>query len=203
MDNSNAIKILRDLQYRIESSDETDPERANAIRLRDRILSKYNISLDDVTGSIKKREFGYYTRTELQVAVQYFYERLHLKKEQFDIYSYKDNHNKKHYYLETEMDDAMYDCHSRILRELLQMFRTRKSAYEKKLKKQIKNQLQAWDYIFLQEADLLTPATEENKKTGKKPSFDWGDAINAAKDLEGVIFPQNFVEQQQKAIAQE
>lgn len=66
----------------------------------------------------------------------------------------------------------------------------------------MKKQLEAWDYIFMQKADLLTEASDENKGKGKKPSFDWGDAIQSAKDLEGVVFPQNFVEQQQKAIAQ-
>lgn len=199
---SKVIKILRDLQYRIEVSDENDPERANAIRLRDRLLAKYNLTLEEVAGTSKNREFGYYTRKELQIVVQYCYERLHLSKDQFDIYSYTANNRRKHYYVETAMDDAMYDCHSRILRELLSMYRSRKNDYEKKLKKQMKKQLEAWDYMFMQEADLLTKASDENKGKGKKPSFDWGDAMQAAKDLEGVVFPQNFVEQQQKAIAQ-
>lgn len=198
---SKVLKILRDLQYRIEVSDESDPERANAIRLRDRLIARYGITLDEVMGTSKKREFGYYTRKELQVVVQYFYERLHLTKDQFDIYSYKGG-NKKHYFVETVMDDAMYDCHSRILRELMIMYRTRKDAYEKKLKQQLKKQLEAWSYMFLQEADLLSKPSDENKGNTRKPSFDWGDAMQAAKDLEGAVFPQNFVEQKQKAIAQ-
>lgn len=198
---SKVIKILRDLQYRIEVSDESDPERANAIRLRDRLIARYGITLDEVTGTSKMREFGYYTRKELQVVVQYFYERLHLTKDQFDIYSYKGSRN-KYYYVETVMDDAMYDCHSRILRELMIMYRSRKDAYEKKLKQQLKKQMEAWSYMFLQEADLLSKPSDENKGKTRKPSFDWGDAMQAAKDLEGVVFPQNFVEQKQKAIAQ-
>lgn len=33
-------KVLADLQYRIQSTREDDPERENAIRLRDRLLAK-------------------------------------------------------------------------------------------------------------------------------------------------------------------
>ena len=32
-------KILQDLQYRINTTPESDPERGNAIRLRDRLLA--------------------------------------------------------------------------------------------------------------------------------------------------------------------
>ena len=34
-----ARKILQDLQYRINSTQESDPERGNALRLRDRHLT--------------------------------------------------------------------------------------------------------------------------------------------------------------------
>jgi len=34
-----AKKVLKDLQYRIETSKPNDPERENAIRLRDRLLA--------------------------------------------------------------------------------------------------------------------------------------------------------------------
>lgn len=43
---AHALKVLRDLQYRIKVSDESDPERANAIRVRDRLLAKYGVSLE-------------------------------------------------------------------------------------------------------------------------------------------------------------
>ena len=33
-------KILQDLQYRINTTPESDPERGNAIRLRDRLLQQ-------------------------------------------------------------------------------------------------------------------------------------------------------------------
>lgn len=40
MDNSNAIKILRDLQYRIESSDETDSLSSRCISMQRNALTE-------------------------------------------------------------------------------------------------------------------------------------------------------------------
>lgn len=51
---AHALKVLRDLQYRIKVSDESDPERANAIRVRDRLLAKYGVSLEDIADVPKK-----------------------------------------------------------------------------------------------------------------------------------------------------
>ena len=41
-----ARKILQDLPYRINTTQESDPERGNAIRLRDRLLARLGLSLD-------------------------------------------------------------------------------------------------------------------------------------------------------------
>ena len=41
-------KILQDLQYRINTTPESDQERGNAIRLRDRFLARLGLSMDDI-----------------------------------------------------------------------------------------------------------------------------------------------------------
>lgn len=72
-----AKKILKDLQYRIESAAESDPERQNAIRLRDRLLARFHMSLSDIVDVRKTRRFGYkYTKQEMMLVVQYFMKRL-------------------------------------------------------------------------------------------------------------------------------
>lgn len=42
------IKTLRDLEYRIQVTPENVPERAAAIRLRDRLLEKHGLTLADI-----------------------------------------------------------------------------------------------------------------------------------------------------------
>lgn len=197
---AHALKVLRDLQYRIKVSDESDPERANAIRVRDRLLTKYGVSLEDIADVPKKYKFGYYTKDEVGLIVQYMKERLHLKNEEFDLYAYRPKRGQC-YWVETWMDEASYSCNSRIIDELIYMYRHRRRAYERKLKAQLKKQMEAWRYVFLQEADLLSEPTEEDLKKKRKPSWDLSDALKAAMDLDNIIFPQNFVEQKQKELS--
>lgn len=197
---AHALKVLRDLQYRIKVSDESDPERANAIRVRDRLLAKYGVSLEDIAEVPKKYKFGYYTKDEVGLIVQYMKERLHLKNEEFDLYAYRPKRGQC-YWVETWMDEASYSCNNRIIGELIYMYRNRRRAYERKLKAQLKKQMEAWRYVFLQEADLLSEPTEEDLKKKRKPSWDLSDALKAAMDLDNIIFPQNFVEQKQKELS--
>lgn len=194
-----ALKILRDLQYRIEVSDDNDPEKANAIRVRDRLLAKYGLSLEDIVDVAKKRKFGFYNRDEVQIVIQYMRERLHLKNDAFDVYAYRPKRGQC-YWVEAWLDDAAYSCNLRIVEELMYMYRHRRMAYKKKLEAQMKKQMEAWRYVFLQEADLLSQPTEEDLKKHKSPSWGLSDAIKAAKDLEDIIFPQHFVEQKQKEL---
>lgn len=194
-----ALKILRDLQYRIEVSDDSDPEKANAIRVRDRLLAKYGLSLEDIGDTPQKRKFGFYNKDEVQIVLQYMRERLHLKDDAFDVYAYRPKRGQC-YWVEVWLNDAAYSCNLRIVEELMYMYRHRRTAYKKKLETQMKKQMEAWRYVFLQEADLLSKPTEEDLKKRKSPSWGLSDAIKAAKDLEDIIFPQHFVEQKQKEL---
>lgn len=73
------IKILKDLNYRIETADKNDQERENAIRLRDKLLRSYGLKLEDIADVRKRREFGQYTKDEQMIVYQYFVKRLHAK----------------------------------------------------------------------------------------------------------------------------
>ena len=65
-------KIIMDLNYRIESAKDDDPEKENAIRLRDRLLAKYGLSLSDLVEVREEREFGSLTDSESSFVGQYF-----------------------------------------------------------------------------------------------------------------------------------
>ena len=59
MTQEQVLKVLKDLQYRIDVSNPADPEYENAVRLRDRLLAKYNVDLATLTAKqIETREFG-------------------------------------------------------------------------------------------------------------------------------------------------
>ena len=65
-------KVLADLQYRIQSTREDDSERENAIRLRDRLLAKNGLTLEDIVEVRKTREFEHLSQKESFLVDQYF-----------------------------------------------------------------------------------------------------------------------------------
>lgn len=66
-----AIKTLRDLQYRIDSTPENDPERGNAVRVRDRLLAKFNLTLDDIRIARQPQAIENITRAEAGMLCQF------------------------------------------------------------------------------------------------------------------------------------
>ena len=74
-----AKKIIMDLNYRIESAAEDDPERENAIRLRDRLLAKYGLHLEDLVEVRSRREFDKLSHKESAMVAQYFRRKLNIK----------------------------------------------------------------------------------------------------------------------------
>ena len=197
MDISNVIAILKNLQYRIDISPASDPERDAAIRLRDRLLDKYGISLDTITRKVGRFQFGRYTKNEAQLVIQYMAYRVHLRDEDFDLYTTRPKKGKC-YYIEATMDVDTYNAHHKILDELLTMYKGKYGQFKKKLEQDIVRQLDAWSYMFFKEAGLLGKPSED--KESKMPSWGLAEAIKAARDLEGTIFPQNFVEQKQREL---
>lgn len=58
MNRDQAIKTLKDLQYRIQVSSRGDPELSNAIRLRDRLCQRFNISIKVLKPALLPSAFG-------------------------------------------------------------------------------------------------------------------------------------------------
>ncbi len=69
-------EILRHLQYRISVTPDSDPEKENAIRLRDRLLAKYGMRLEDLIEQRKHRIFGPLVKSDAKLVFQYFRRRL-------------------------------------------------------------------------------------------------------------------------------
>ena len=195
------LKVLKDLQYRIDVSNTADPEYDNAVRLRDRLLVKYNIDLATLTAKqIKTREFEAVTREEAQVIVQYAYQKLKRKQNEFNLFSHRPTrYAKKRFVVEIPMSDEEFEAHGRIIRELIVMYRRRRAEYERRLRQDMKRSLQAWEYQFLKAGDLLGKAEPGQKP--KEPPWGLHEAMAAAGDLDGAIFPESYLAQQQKVIS--
>ena len=201
MTREQAIEVLKKLQYRINVGNQDDPELENAIRLRDRLCSKYGIRECEIACDVAlSREFWCSDREEAQVVIQYAFVKLMRKQGEFMLYSRKNSrYGKKVFTVEIPMDADEYQLHGRIITELLEMYRRRRAEYKKKLMAAMRKQLQAWDYQFTQQAGLLAEAKPGDKVSAPK----WGlhEAMRAAEDLDGAIFPESYLEQQMKALS--
>lgn len=198
MNRDQAIKTLKDLQYRIQVSSRGDPELSNAIRLRDRLCQRFNIPIKDIEANIvTKRIWEGMTREEAQVIVQYAFNRLKRKNGEFQLYSYRNSSDKKLWMVEIPMAQDEYEAHNRIIKELVHLHRKRRKTYLDKQRAELKMRMEAWDTQFLHNANLLSDAPEGEHR---EPPWGLREAMAAANDLEDVIFPDHYVESQKKEI---
>lgn len=197
-------KILKDLNYRIESSDKNDPEVQNAIRLRDRLLKRFGLSIDDITDLRIRREFGKFNFQESILVCQYFKKRLKTKFSempyQLEAYIFgtanKSKKNKNET-IEINLTDEEYAKHKPIIDNYVKIFSECLKNLEKQLKKEAESKRKATTYAFFEKADLLEEADPNNNK---KHSFNLEDAIRAARELDGMIFPEAHIKQEIKKL---
>lgn len=200
MTREQAIETLKKLQYRINVANQDDPELENAVRLRDRLCMKYGIRECEIASDIVlPREFWCNDKEEAQIVIQYAFNKLMRKNDEFTLYSKKPSKYGKKWKVEIPMDDEEYQHHGRIIVELLEMYRRRKVEYKRKLMAAMRKQLQAWDYQFMSQADLLSEAKPGQE--AKAPKWGLAEMMRAAGDLEGAIFPESYLEAQKKALA--
>lgn len=200
------IKILKDLNYRIETADKNDPERDNAIRLRDKLLQRYGLKLEDIADVRKRREFGQYTKDERMIVYQYFVKRLHTKLGEAPYmagaYSYgKETATSKNRTFEINLTDEEYARHAPIVKNLLEMYANCVKKLEAQLREEAKKRRAAMRYTFFEKADLLLDESETTKPAKPaKPSFGLADALRAARDLDGLVFPENHLGEERKLL---
>lgn len=147
------IKILKDLNYRIETADKNDPERENAIRLRDKLLQRYGLKLEDIADVRKRREFGKYTNDERMLVYQYFVKRLHTNIGEAPYmacaYHYgKETATSKNKTFEIDLTDEEYARHAPIVENLLKMFAGCMKRLEAQLREEAKRRRSATRYTF-------------------------------------------------------
>ena len=197
-------KVLKDLNYRIETADPNDPERENAIRLRDRLLQRYGLKLEDVADVRTRREFGKYVENEQMLVFQYFRKRLKIEKcgvppYMMDAYEYKlKSTNGRNHSIEIDLTDDEYARHAPIVKNLLEMFAGCMKKLEAQLKEDAKKRRAGTRYAFFEKADLLADAKPGEE--AKKRSFSLSDAMRAARDLDGMVFPESHLGQELKAL---
>lgn len=187
-----ARKILQDLQYRINTTPESDPERENAIRLRDRLLARLGLSLEDIVIVRTRRKFEKLTRDERDMLSQFFrksFDREPLMSEPHHIGQYYEKGKASPYSrsLELDLTDEEYAHLGPIAQNLLNIYRRELAALQKKIKQEAQARRKAYDYKFYERAGILFPADENS--TGRDPGFGLKEAMDAAASLDEVIFP--------------
>lgn len=199
-----AKKIIMDLNYRIESADENDPERENAIRLRDRLLAKYGLRLEDLVEIRSHRTFEKLSQKESAMVGQYFRRKLNIKygEAPYNLTPYKYHHRatKFNCFITIDLTDDEYRYHEKIVKNLVQIFRRKTRELEKKLREEAQRRRDAMEYAIYDKAGILFPAGHSGDSGS---SFGLREAIMAARDLEDTVFPDLHIEQEFLKLAKE
>jgi hypothetical protein len=197
------IKILRDLAYRIQVSRKDDPERENAIRLRDRLLAKYGLKLEDIQEVRKTRVLDKLTLDEMLVVRQFFGH--HLKIDPGDGAPYNLNcyviPSKTSVYkrlVEIDLTDDEYSKFWPQVKALVALWRREAKALEEKLKEEANARRAAFKWKFCEKADILMEAKEG--EVPREPGYGLRDLMAAAAALDDVIFPHHYVGEEQKRL---
>lgn len=197
------IKILRDLSYRIEVSSPDDPERENAIRLRDRLLAKYGLKLEDIQEVRKHRVLDKLTLDDMLVVRQFF--GRHLKIDpgdgapyNFNCYVQPDKTSLYKHSIEIDLTDDEYSKFWPQAKALVALWRREAKALEKKLKEEADAHRRAFKWKFCEKADILMEAKEG--EAPREPGYGLRELMAAAAALDDVIFPHHYVGEEQKRL---
>lgn len=191
-----AHKILQDLQYRINTTPESDPERENAIRLRDCLLARLGLSPDDLIIVRTRRKFEKLTMDERAMLSQFFrkqFDREPFMSEPHHIGQYYEKGKASPYSRSMELDltDEEYAHLWPIAQNLLKIYRRELATLQKKIKQEAQARREAYEYKFYEKAGILFPADKNSE--GRDPGFGLKEAMEAAASLDGVIFPTNHL----------
>ena len=202
MDREDIIKTLRNLEYRIQVSRKDDPERENAIRVRDRLLAKYGLRLEDIREARKTYMLERLDVDEAKVGRHFLKKRLNVEAGDGEPYNFNQyvQKSKTSKYNRSLQIDLTEDEHAKlwpVLRSLVKIYRRERKKLEKRIAEEIERRRAAFDYTFYDKAGILWPSTGES--TGE-PGFDLSDAIRAANELDGLVFPDSHIENKPLAI---
>lgn len=186
-------KILMDLQYRIDSTPESDPERENAIRLRDRLLAKHGMSLKDIMEVRTERRFEKLDDDEQRMVCQYFMVRLgtFIGRAPYSLNSYRRKGIKTKYrnFIQISLTDDEYRHHYGQVNSLVSIYRRKMRELDAALKKEANARHKALEYVIYEKADILFPEGW-NGKAASAPEWSLRDIMAAARSLDDTIFPQ-------------
>lgn len=198
-----AKQILKDLQYRIETTPESDPERENAIRLRDRLLARFGLSLEEISNKRETRWFRKLTRLEQGILLNYFVVTFpDAEKNPYCMGCYVKNYRtsgERKYSLCINLTDDEFAKAEPYITNLLEMWRREFKVFKKKLTEEITKRERAFKYAFLDKGNLLRTVSSEEEAT--TPDFNLFDVMRAARDLENLVFPENHLKHEAKQIA--
>lgn len=196
-------KVLKDLQYRIETSNPNDPERENAVRLRDRLLARFGLTLEEIAEKRVSRWFQKLTWLEQGIVANYFVVTFpDAEKSPYEMGWYelkRKTTSEKKFSICIKLTDDEFSKAEPFVKNLLKMFRREFKSFTEKLDEQRKQAERGFRYAFLDKANLLRQVSDEESKNSN-PGFNWSDVMRAAKDLEDLVFPQNHLKQETKQI---
>lgn len=198
-----AKKVLKDLQYRIETSKPNDPERENAIRLRDRLLARFGLTLEEIAEKRVSRWFQKLTWLEQGIVANYFVVTFpDAEKSPYELGWYelkRKTTSEKKFSICIKLTDDEFSKAEPFVKNLLKMFRREFKTFTEKLNKEREKAERGFRYAFLDKANLLRQSSGEDTDNSE-PGFSWADVMRAANDLEDLVFPQNHLKQETKQI---
>lgn len=193
------MKILRDLQYRISVSDPNDPERKNVERLLARLLAKYGVSSDELAPKTADRTFGCYTPSEAQMVFQYMYVKMGVREDgPYNFRAYTKRGVKRNKFFVIALTDDDFNRHAPIIDGLLSLYREQEKKLKAQLKRERRSRVSAWKYVFYKAGNMLNQPGPDDKP--KAPDWGLSDALAAARSLDGIVFPENYLYNERKAL---
>lgn len=78
-----------------------------------------------------------------------------------------------------------------VLTALLKVYRRERRELEKRIAEEACSRRKAFDYTFYEKAGILWPSN--GKPSEKDPGFSLEAAIRAAKELDGLVFPDSYI----------
>ena len=160
-------------------------------------MRRYGLKLEDIADVRKRRTFGKYNFYEAITAYQYFLKRLGIAKSgtapymlESYIYGSKAKANRNHT-IELDLTDEEYARHAPIVKNIVEMFAGCMKKLEDDIKAEANRRREATRYAFYEKADLLNDPGPEDAP--QKPSWGLAEAMKAARDLDGLVFPENHL----------
>lgn len=199
------IKTLRDLEYRIQVTPENDPERAAAIRLRDRLLEKHGLTLADIEEHRETYEMDRLVFIDAIIVCQFYMHEYDFKltdrnePHRLSVYKNTATISKKNHRVTIDLTADEHAHTWKRMTALLDLWQKQRKAFDKQMAQETERRRNAFKFEFCNKADILVKSSDD-KTDHMAPGFGLKEQMEAAAYWCDIVMPNNYVEAERKAI---